>query len=124
MSISNYLENAILDKVLRNTDFSVATGSYLSLHTADPGKTGADEVTGGSYARQAIAFDAAVTGSAGSSASESFTGMPACTVTHVGLWDTVTVGSFLWSGALSASKVVNSGDTFQFAAGDVIVTLD
>jgi len=123
MSISNYLENKILDKVLKNTDFTVTT-VYMSLHTADPGETGASECTGGSYARQAVAWDSASSGASANTDVESFTGMPACTVTHIALWDAPTSGNCLWSGALTASKTVNAGDTVQFAAGAVDITID
>lgn len=123
MSISNYLENKILDKTLRNTDFTVTT-VYVSLHTADPGETGASELTGGSYARQSASFDAAASGATANSGAINFTGMPAATITHVALWDASTAGNCLWSGALTASKTTNSGDTFQIAAGDLDVSID
>jgi len=51
-----------------------------------------------------------------------FTLMPACTVTHLGLWDASSAGNFLWSGSLAASKTVNSGDTFTFLSGNVTAT--
>lgn len=123
MSISNYLENELLDAVFSNGSFAVTT-VYVSLHTGDPGETGASEATGGSYARQSAAFDAAASGATANSGTISFTGMPAATITHVGCWDALTTGNFLWGGALSASKATNSGDTFQIAAGDLDVTLD
>ena len=123
MTISNYLELKILDKVLRNVDFTVTT-PYVSLHTADPGETGASEATGGSYARQSAAFDAASAGATANSAIIDFTLMPAATITHVGIWDASTSGNFLWGGALAASKTTNSGDTFRIAAGDLDVSLD
>jgi hypothetical protein len=123
MSISNYLEDELLDAVFSNGSFAVAT-CYISLHTADPGETGADECTGGSYARQQAAFDTASGGATANTDQEEFTSMPACTITHVGVWDAVSSGNFLWGGALSASKVVNSGDTVRIAAGDLDVTLD
>lgn len=120
---STYLGNAIINAALRNVALQVAQ-AYVSLHTGLPGLIGSNEVVGGSYIRQAVTF-----GAAGSKASDNttlveFTGMPACTVTDVGLWDTDTGGNFLWGGTLSASKVVNAGDTFQIAIGalDVSVT--
>lgn len=124
MSISDYLEKKILDKVFRNTDFTV-TNPYCSLHTADPGETGASEVTGGSYARQLMEMDAAhaTNGTTQNTNTEDFTLMPAVTVTHVAFWDASSAGNCLWSGALSASKVVNSGDTFRIVAGALVVTL-
>jgi len=50
--------------------------------------------------------------------------MPACTVTHVGIWDAESSGNFLMGGSLDASKVVNAGDTFTIAAGDLDVSVD
>lgn len=126
MSISNFLEDKFLDKALRDTDFSV-TGVYVSLHNADPGETGANETTTGTVARQGISFNAAASGTGTSSTAVSFTSMYSGTVTHIGLWDTATWavgGNFLWGGALTASKNVNSGDTFQINAGNLLVSLD
>jgi hypothetical protein len=123
MSISNYAENELLDAVFNNGSFAVAT-PYVSLHTGDPGETGANEVAGGSYARQLGSFGAAASGAVSNDADIDFTLMPSATVTHVGVWDASTVGNFLWGGALAASKVVNSGDTFRIATGDLDITLD
>lgn len=124
MSISDYLENELLDAVFNSGAFSVTGDPYVSLHDGDPGETGANEITGGSYARQQAAFGAAASGAVANSADIEFTDMPALTVTHVGVWDAATVGNFLWGGALTASKVVNGGDMFRIAAGDLDVTLD
>lgn len=111
MSISNYLENKILDKVFRNTDFTVST-PYISLHTADPGETGANEVTGGSYARQAASFSAASGGNTKNTANITFTGMPSCTVVGIGIWDSSTGGNCLWTGWLGgAAKPFAVDDT-------------
>jgi hypothetical protein len=123
MSISNYLENAILDKVFRATNVTVTT-AYVSLHTADPGETGASEATGGSYARQSVAFDAAASGATANTAAINFTLMPAATLTHIGVWDASTAGNFLWGGAASASRTTASGDTYQIPAGDLDITID
>ena len=44
--------------------FTFNGGSFtVSLHTADPGTTGANEVHGGGYARQPAEFSAGVVGS-------------------------------------------------------------
>jgi hypothetical protein len=123
MSISNYLELKILDKVLRDSNFTV-TSVYVSLHTDDPGETGANEVTGGSYARQSCAFDPAGSGLADNTAAVTFTDMPAETITHIGLWDDPTAGNFLWGGAATTPLTTNEGDTYQIGAGDLDVTLD
>ena len=123
MTISNYLEPKILDAIFNNTSLAVTT-PYVSLHTADPGETGASEASGGSYARQSASFGAASGGAISNDAAISFTGMPAATITHVGVWDASTAGNFLWGGALTASKTTNAGDTFTIASGDLDVTLD
>ena len=56
---SNYLENAIINAVLRNTSYTSPTTVYVGLFTNDP--TDADagtEVSGGSYARVSVTFGA------------------------------------------------------------------
>ena len=122
--ISDYLENELLDQVFKNAAAPAVTAVYVSLHTADPGDTGASEVTGGSYIRKVATFDVAASGATANSGNITWTGMPAVTVTHVACWDAESSGNCLWSGALTAQKVLNSGDSFQINTGDLDVTLD
>ena len=124
--MSNYLETKILDYVLRDTADWAPTTVYLALHTADPAEDGSGaEVSGGSYARQACAFDAthATGGNTANTYAESFTNMPVATVTHIGIWDHASAGNLLFYTAVDASKTVASGDTISVAAGAVTVTL-
>lgn len=124
---SDFLENELLDHVF-NADYTAPASVHISLHTADPGETGASEVTGGSYARQSVTrgtgWNVASNGLVDNANIISFADMPAVTVTHVGMFDASTAGNFLYGGALAASRVVNSGDTFEFAAGDLDITED
>ena len=125
-AMSNYLENKVLDYVLRDQADWAPAAVYLSLHTADPTDAGSGaEVSGGSYARQAITFNAAhaTAGTIDNSSAEEFTNMPACTVTHIGVWDAASSGNLLFFGAVSASKTVTSGDTISMAAGSLDITL-
>lgn len=116
--------NQILTKILKNTDFTHPTALYMALFTADPGETGAsNEVSGGSYARQSIAFGTAATKTISNSGAINFTGMPAATVTHWGLFSASSGGTFWWGGALTASKTTGAGDTLNFAIGEVDITL-
>jgi hypothetical protein len=124
MSISNYLELELLDQVFRNTAAPAITTPWISLHTGDPGETGASEATGGSYVRQSASFDLAAAGATANTGAVTFTSMPSGTLTHVGVWDASSAGNFLWGGSLTASKTLNTGDTFQINAGDLDVTLD
>ncbi len=115
---STYLRNKVLDKVLRNTNFTSAT--YISLHTASPGTTGANEVSDGGYSRQLHAttsWDAASSAAAESNVAMTFASMPTTTVTHWGAWDAASGGNFLFGGALSSSVPVTSGDGFAIPAG-------
>ncbi len=121
MSRSVYLRNAILDALGNNTSFAVAQ-VYVSLHTGDPGLTGANEVIGGSYAREAVSFGAASGGAMENDALVRFDSVPAGTITHLGLWDAASAGNFLWGGALTASKTQNDGDPFEFASGAIDVS--
>ena len=124
--MSDYLENKILDYVLRDTADWAPSTVYLALHTDDPTdvtSTGlANEVD---VTRQAIEFDAAhaTTGVTQNTNIETFTSMPAVTVTHIGIWDHVSVGNLLFHTAVTAPKEVASGDTISVAAGAITITL-
>ena len=115
-------ENAALDaQVVTSTTY------YLALFTTDPGTTGASgEVTGGSYARQAIVFGtAASAGSKASTTSQSFTGMPAEAggVPYAALFSASTGGTYLGgmtTTGLSGAISVNA--TIDFAVGAVTFT--
>lgn len=129
-AFSNYLENELLDHVLRNAAMTSPTTVYVALFTdsASAGELEAgtltNEVTGGSYARQAVTFDAPASGATANSGAVSFTDMPAGTVAFVAVMDASTAGNVLFHGALSANKTLNSGDTFTIATGDLDITLD
>lgn len=120
MPISTYLANKWLD-TLRNVSFGVAT-LYASLHMDDPGDTGANEVSGGSYARRSVTLAAAANKGTSNSAMLEWTNMPAVTVSYVGLWDAATGGNFLWGGQLAQAKTLYAGDTFRIAVGDLDIT--
>lgn len=121
---STYFRDAVLN-ILRGTTVTGIT-AYVSLHDDDPGLTGADEVTGGSYIRKAVTLAAPGDGGGGrqtsNSAAVSFPLMPAVTVTHVGIWDAETGGNFLYGDALTASQVVNLGGTLEFPIGELKIT--
>jgi len=125
-AMSNYLETKVLDYVLRNTADWAPAAIYLALHTADPAEDASGaEVSGGSYARQAITFNAAhaTAGTIDNSSAEEFTTMPAVTVSHIGIWDAASSGNLLFYGAVTASKAVGAGDTISLAAGALVITL-
>lgn len=111
MSIANYAELKLLD-TLGNTSFAVAN-SYVKLHLGDPGEdcTGSPAVE---TTRKLVSWAAAASGSKASSAALTWTNVSTTeTYTHWSLWDNLTAGNPLWSGALSSSAAVTAGDTFE-----------
>lgn len=127
---SNFLENALLNAVFRNTSYTSPTTVFAALFTsANTGAGGGTEVSGGSYARVSITFGAPSGNSPAqisNSAAVNFTTATASwgTVTDFAIFDASTSGNLLAFGTLAASKVVGSGDTFTFAIGNLVVTLD
>lgn len=124
--MSNYLENALINATLRNTAYTSPTTVYLALYTTDP--TDADtgtEVSGGSYARQAITFGSPSNGVSTNSAAIEFPQATGSwgTITHVAIRDALTVGNMLYHTPLDASKTIASGDIFRIAVGSLSVTL-
>jgi hypothetical protein len=125
---SDYLENKLLDHTLRNTAFSQPSGLYVGLFTANTGletNSPSAEVSGGSYARETIAFSAASSGSASNSATVTFDAATANwgTITHVAVLDASTSGNVLFHGAVTSAKTIETGDTFQISSGNLTITL-
>lgn len=125
---SNYLENKVLDHVLNVASYTQPT-LYLGLWTADDGLesgTITSEVSGGSYARQAVTFAAASSGSSATSATVTFPTATANwgTITHVAVMDASTSGNVLFHGSVTTSKTIESGDTFQISSGNLTISLD
>ena len=69
--------------------------SHMSLHSAFPGGTGANEIAGGSYARQAIAWGAAAAGVKSASNQPAATVPAAATVAWIGYFSALSAGNFL-----------------------------
>ena len=125
---SDYLENKLLDHSLATTAFTAPSAVYVGLHTGSPldDDSGANEVTGGSYTRKAATFAAASGGSASTSATITFDAATANwgTITHISIYDASTAGNLLFHGAVTTSKTIESGDTFQISSGNLTISLD
>ncbi len=123
-NLPDTIENQLLDALVGTSAYTVTTPVKLALMTANGSDSApGTEVTGGSYARQTIAFDAASSGSISNNAAISFTGMPACTVVGVEIWDNAGTPKRLAYGPLTASRTVSAGDTVQFASSSVTLSL-
>lgn len=89
-----------------------SAGSWISLHTTDPGTTGTGEATGGSpaYARKQTTWTAGSADGVVNGSAVSFD-VPAGTYTHAGVWSAVTGGTFVGGFALSSSTGALPGQT-------------
>lgn len=143
-AMSNYLENKLIDAMFRGQAFTMPANIHIALFTAGPDDGAAGtEVSGGSYARvavasslanwagtQAAASTTASTGTTGTTSNNSAVTFPAPTanwgtITHFALMDAASGGNVLFYGSLNTNKTVNSGDAApQFAAGALSVQID
>lgn len=124
-AMSDYLENEILDHILRNAAYTPASTVYIGLSTGSfaDGNSGT-ELSGSGYTRKSIAFDAASGGTTDNTSAIDFPTATGSwgTVSHWGLFDAATSGNLLIHGAFSASKAVASGDILRIAAGELDIT--
>lgn len=127
--ISDYLEAALLNHVLRNTAYtSPGTSIYVALHTADPTDAGSGaEVVYTSYARvQVSTWDAPASRATQNTNAVNFP-TPGSNgdspVTHIGIWDASTAGNLLFYGALNNSKTILNGVDFSIPAGAIDISL-
>lgn len=131
MAKSDTHANAILDAIGGGTTGFSST--YISLHTADPGGTGASEVSGGSYARVQVNQDGATQPYWNSAASSAMDNNGAITfpegggdasVTHFGIYDSASGGNFLRGGSLDSSFTYGATTTPEFADQALELTED
>ena len=124
-AMSDYLENEILDHILGTGAYTMPTTVYVGLSTASfNDDNSGTELTGNNYAREAATFTAAASGTTSNSAAVEFNAATGSwgTVSHFGLFDAVSGGNLLIHGALTASKVIASGDILKIAIGDMDIT--
>jgi hypothetical protein len=96
--------------------------AYVSLHTADPGTTGASEVTGGTYARVAVAWAAPSGGSVANSGALSINLPATTTVGWVGVWSAVTAGVYYIGSVMSPAVTTGaSAGVVTIAVGALAV---
>lgn len=123
MGLTNYGETKVLS-LLKSSGTS-----YLALMTANAGEGGGGtEVSGGAYARQAIAFTNPSTNASGvssmsNSAQIEFPTATAAwgTVTGWAIFDAASGGNMLWYGTLGTAKAITASDTILLHAGDLVL---
>jgi hypothetical protein len=127
-ALSDYAEKLLLDYSMTTGSVTRPTAWYVALYTVAPSDSGGGtEVTGGGYARKTVTFAAATSGAGTTSNSGdvSWTASGAAfgTVVAIGIHDAVTGGNLLWHGNMTASKTIADGDTLEFSAGNIDLTL-
>lgn len=128
-AMSNYLENKIVDWLLRAQAFTPPATVYVALFTATPTDAGGGtEVSGGSYARVAVTSSlanwagtqgngttVASSGTGGTTSNNTAIAFPTPTanwgsIVAMGVFDAATAGNLLFFSALTNAKTVNNGD--------------
>ena len=126
-AMSDYLENALLNHVFRNTPLTSPTTVFLALWIGDPTDTGVGgaEVTtvGTAYVRQPITFGAPSGGVIANSGQINYPDATAAygTVDYAQIMDAVTLGNALVHGQLTNSKTIDTDDQFRVKVGDLTV---
>jgi hypothetical protein len=128
-ALSDYLENALLNHLLRNTPYSKPATVQVALFTAAPSDSGGGtEATGGSYARAVVTNDNTAFPECASTGTPTKTNALAVafptataawgTITHWGVFDAGGT-NLLAHGALTSTRTVASGDAPRLAVGAV-----
>lgn len=128
-NLTDFGEVEVLKWLLNLTPTYTPTATKLSLLTTNPsgdnGTTGAVEVSGTAYVRQAITWGVPAAGAVSNSVDITFpvAGSNWGTITGVQIWDTAGTNA-LWYGPLTVTKTVNNGDIFQIIAGNLVLSVD
>lgn len=132
--LSDYAEAAIINSLLRGTNFTAPTVASLrlALFVADPTDAGnINEVASGWYSRQLTGTWTApapsgTTQQSSNVASITFPAVTgsAVTVTHIGIFDAATAGNMIFSAPMTSSKTLQVGDVLSFAPGTIVTSLD
>lgn len=125
MSKSDFLEQKVLDHVLRNTPYTSPATVYVGLHTTVVGDDDSGtEVSGNGYARQSASFDR-TDNTATNNAQVTFptaTGGSWGTIVAFGLYDAATNGNLLYHGLVTPNKQILEGDAAVYQPGQLSFT--
>jgi hypothetical protein len=105
--------------------YGPVAGTFVQLHTGDPGAAGTSAVSAGSTTRNSCTFAASSSGSA-----LALSGAPAAwtnggtseTLTHISVWTASSAGTLLFTVALTASRAWASTDSFTLSTLSAALT--
>ena len=125
-AMSDYLEDAFLDHFTGTTSTTMPSAIYLGLSTGSMGDDDSGtELSGNGYARQAITFASAASGSISSNAAVEFpaaTGSSWGSISHWAIYDAASSGNQLFHGSFATAKTIAVGDILKVASGDLTIT--
>jgi hypothetical protein len=130
MGLSNYEKAKILDLLVGKTAHTL-TAVYVGLSTADPtdDASGLAEPSGNGYARVATTgttWEDAVPPATQNAATITFPEASGSwgTISHFALFNALSGGTMIASGALDTPTAITTGQIFRFAAGALDITID
>lgn len=132
-AVSTYLADALLDHILGGSAYTVPTNLYAAAADADinDATTGVtiSEPGGGSYARELVnVWDAAASGASENTSAITFPEATGSwgTITDIAITDNASTGAgnILFYADMDTDKAIDSGDTLEFVAGGLDITLD
>jgi hypothetical protein len=129
-AMSQYLEQALLNHLLRGTAMHAPAKLYVALYTSTPDNR-QQEVIGGQYSRVELNCAPGVwnnpseTGLTTNSAPIVFpvASAPWGQISHVAIYDAAVEGNVLFAAALESPVQVEAGHGFSFPAGALSVRL-
>ena len=133
MSMSNYLENKVLDHLFGNTAYTTPTTLYLgvSTTTVQEDGTGITEPTDAAYSRIAITNNTTNFPNASGGQKQNGTQLEYSvateawgTITYYFISDAASGGNILVYGALTVSKTISTGDQLILPVNGWTLTLD
>jgi hypothetical protein len=136
---STYTKENVINAILRGVALPLPATVYVSLHTADPGVDGSNEVTlaawPGYLRRDAangvggVASGWSAADSSGNSKNAKQVTFPSnngagpITITHFALWDANVAGNMIVSGILTVARTLAIGDILVFDVNALSATL-
>lgn len=105
--------DVFLNFFLHSNSTTAPAGTFVQLHTADPGASGTTSISVGSTTRvttsQTLTSHALVI----SGTNPTWTnGGTSETISHISVWSAITAGTFMYSVALTTGQAWASGNTF------------
>jgi len=93
---------------------TVVAGTFVKLHTGDPGAAGAGNAAAGDTTRKAVTQAAAASGAIALNGTPPVwtNGGTSESISHISVWDDVSAGNFLYSAELDDAQAWATGNTF------------